>query len=85
MKLKPMKDLIYVKPVEPEYKGKLVLPESSREDASSFGEVKAIGPECEELKVGDIVIHKRVTGLEFKFEDDVMLAMHEPEVLAVAG
>lgn len=85
MRLKPMKDLIYVKVYEPGYTGLIELPKDIYDSSGSYAEVKAVGPECEELKVGDHIIHKRVTGLKFSFEDEEYMAMHEPEVLAVVG
>ena len=81
--LRPMKDLIYVKPVKPKHEGLIELPEDVYETDGSLGEVVAIGPDCEEIAVGDTVIHKRVTGLAFEYEDESLLTMHEPEVLAV--
>lgn len=78
-----MKDLIYVKPIDREQKGLIVLPPDKRDTPALQGEIMRVGPDCEDLKEGDRIIHKCVTGLKFEYEGEDYLGMHENEVLAV--
>lgn len=91
MNLRPMKDLIYVKPLVQEQTGKIiVIPADNsdtfnRDGSVSHGEVIKVGPKCETIKPGDRVIHNNTVGLEFECGGEKYITMHENEPMAVLG
>src|SRR5262249_243504 len=95
MKLKPIGDRIIVPPHESEEKtrGGIVLPDSAK-NKPQRGKVLAVGPgklnkdgsrRPVQLKEGDTILFTTWAGDEFKQQktQDVILVMHEEDVLAV--
>jgi len=92
-KLVPLGDRVVVKPKEREEvtKSGIVLPGTAQEKPQE-GEVIAVGPGRVldngtrlnvELKVGQSVLYAKYAGTEFKLEDDELLILREPDILAV--
>ena len=92
-KLVPLGDRVVVKPKQKEEvtKSGIVLPGTAQEKPQE-GEVIAVGPGRVldngtrlnvELKVGQTVLYAKYAGTEFKLEDDELLILREPDILAV--
>ena len=84
---------VVVKPKQKEEvtKSGIVLPGTAQEKPQE-GEVIAVGPGRVldngtrlnvELKVGQTVLYAKYAGTEFKLEDDELLILREPDILAV--
>src|SRR5438445_3645517 len=91
--LTPLGDRVVVKAVAQEEmtKSGIVLPGTAQEKPQE-GEVIAVGPGRVldngtrlnvELKVGQSVLYAKYAGTEFKLEDDELLILREPDILAV--
>ena len=94
-KLVPLGDRVVVRPKEKEEvtKSGIVLPGTAQEKPQE-GEVIAVGPGRVldngtrlnvELKVGQSVLYAKYAGTEFKLEDEELLILREPDVLAVVS
>jgi chaperonin GroES len=92
-KLVPLGDRVVVRPKQKEEvtKSGIVLPGTAQEKPQE-GEVIAVGPGRVldngtrlnvELKVGQTVLYSKYAGTEFKVEDEELLILREPDVLAV--
>jgi chaperonin GroES len=91
--LTPLGDRVVVRPKQKEEvtKSGIVLPGTAQEKPQE-GEVIAVGPgrvldngnRVEmELKVGQTVLYSKYAGTEFKVEDEELLILREPDVLAI--
>ena len=94
-KLVPLGDRVVLRPREKEEvtKSGIVLPDTAREKPQE-AEVIAVGPGRVldngnrvdmELKVGQIVLFAKYAGTEFKLEEEELLIVREPDVLAVVS
>jgi len=94
-KLVPLGDRVVVRPKQKEEmtKSGIVLPDTAREKPQE-GEVVAVGPgrvldngtRLEVgLKAGQTVLYAKYAGTEFKLEDEELLILREPDVLAVVS
>jgi len=92
-KLVPLGDRVVVKPKAQEEvtKSGIVLPGTIQEKPQE-GEVIAVGPGRVldngtrlnvELKVGQSVLYAKYAGTEFKLDEDELLILREPDILAV--
>jgi chaperonin GroES len=92
-KLVPLGDRVVVRPKQKEEvtKSGIVLPGTVQEKPQE-GEVIAVGPGRVldngtrlnvELKVGQSVLYAKYAGTEFKLEDEELLILREPDILAV--
>jgi chaperonin GroES len=92
-KLVPLGDRIVVRPKQKEEvtKSGIVLPGTAQEKPQE-GEVIAVGPGRVldngtrlnvELKVGQSVLYAKYAGTEFKLDDEELLILREPDILAV--
>lgn len=85
MKLKATRDLILVK-LEPK-KTELVIPDSMSDkliSEATKGEAVSVGPECKEVKVGDMVHYNNYVGNEIKDEDlkgGIFIIVQERDIL----
>jgi chaperonin GroES len=92
MKLKPLADLVIVKPAELESKTKsgIIIPDTAKEK-SQKGKVLAVGPgkmskgELVPLsvKVGDMVLYKEYGGDEIKLDSEEVMILKEEDILAI--
>ena len=96
MNLKPLRDRVVIKPIEPEEVTKtgIVIPDTARKERPQEGEVVAVGggkldekgkPMPMEIKVGDKVIYSKYGGSEIKIDDQEYLIMREEDILAIVG
>lgn len=93
MKLNPLNDRIVVEPVEQSNKTEsgLFLPENTQEKPQT-GRVLAVGVGLYQdgsrvplvVKIGDIVLFAKYSGLEIKLDGKKMLIIRESDVLAIA-
>ena len=63
----PTSKQVFVRPISEEKKGRIVIPEMSRN--SLTGEVLAIGSEIKEVKIGDIVLYDNRGFSNFRSRD----------------
>ncbi|MBE0447724.1 MAG: co-chaperone GroES [Actinobacteria bacterium] len=96
MNLKPLRDRVVIRPVEPEEvtKSGIVIPDTARKERPQEGEVVAVGggkldekgkPIPMEVKVGDRVIYSKYGGSEVKVEDQDYLILREEDILAIVS
>jgi len=96
MNLKPLRDRVVIKPMEPEEvtKSGIVIPDTARKERPQEGEVVAVGggkldekgkPIPMEVKVGDKVIYSKYGGSEIKIDEEEYLIMREEDILAVVS
>ena len=94
-KLVPLGDRVVIRPKEKEEvtKSGIFLPDTAKEKPQE-GEVVAVGPGrvldngnrvAMELKVGQSVLYAKYAGTEFKVEDEELLILREPDILAVVS
>ena len=95
MQLKPLGDHIIVEPLSSEEmtKSGIILPETAKEKPER-GTVMAAGPGKQldngqrasmDVKVGDVVVFKRYSPDEFKFENKEYLILSQSDVLAIVA
>lgn len=94
MNLKPLRDRVIVKPIEPEEvtKSGIVIPDTARKERPQEGVIVAAGdgklddsgkPIPMVVKVGDKVIYSKYGGSEIKLDDEEFLIMREEDILAI--
>jgi chaperonin GroES len=92
VKLQPLGDRLVVKPIQTEEKTKsgIYLPDTAKEKPQE-GKVIAVGPGRVaddgkripmDVEVGDIVIYAKYGGSEIKIEDEDLIILREPDILA---
>jgi chaperonin GroES len=79
MNLSPLQDCILVEPEMEKHE----LFQLLRAKQTGFGTVFAVGPDAEDIKVGDRVCFGEFIGQEFKHNGADYLVMREQHVLAV--
>lgn len=93
MQLKPLGDHLVVEPLSSEAmtKSGIILPETAKEKPER-GTVVAAGPgkllesgqrASMDVKVGDVVLFKRYSPDDFKFEDKEYLILSQSDILAI--
>jgi chaperonin GroES len=84
MKLKPLKDRVFVSYTEePETtSGGLYVPDSAKEKPQQ-GKVEAVGSEVKEIKKGDIVLFDKYSGSKVKVNDTEHLIIKEEDILGI--
>ncbi len=84
MKLKPLKDRVYISYSEEEEKtaGGLYVPETAKEKPQQ-GKVEAVGSEVKEVKVGDTVLFDKYSGSKIKVNDKAHLIVKEEDILGI--
>jgi len=82
--LKPIKSNIIVELIQKEKvtASGIVLAAADREEATR-GVVLAVGPEVEEVKVGDVILPNWNAGRKSKYEDKEFYVLPESEVVAI--
>ena len=94
-KLVPLGDRVVIRPKEKEEvtKSGIFLPDTAKEKPQE-GEVVAVGPGrvldngnrvAMELKVGQSVLYAKYAGTEFKVDEEELLILREPDILAVVS
>lgn len=79
MKMLKAKILVKSDPAEEKTKGGIVLPDKSIERPLR-GTVVSVGPECSQVREGDVVWHSKHSGRPIKLDDDEFLILTEGEV-----
>lgn len=84
MQLHPLADRIVASQMEAEAKtaSGILLPDSAKEKPL-MAEVKAVGKEVKEVKVGDKILYKQYKADEVKVGSDEFLLLKEEDVMAV--
>ncbi len=93
MKVKPIGDRVFIKPLEAEEvtKSGIVIPDTAKEKPQK-GKVLAVGTGKVldngqrvplEVKEGDIVLFAKYAGTDIKIESDDFLILNERDILAV--
>lgn len=86
MKLKPIYNRLVVKR-DPTYKldSGLIVVENTKErsDLKPEGTVLAIGHDVHDVKAGDRVVFRKMSGTDVKVDGDDLLVMTEDDVIAV--
>jgi chaperonin GroES len=93
LNLRPLGDRVVVKPLEREEvtKSGIVLPDTAKEKPQQ-GEVLAVGPGrildsgervIPDIQQGQRVLFARYAGTEFKLDQDELLILREPDILAI--
>lgn len=84
MQLHPLADRIVASQMEAEAKtaSGILLPDSAKEKPL-MAEVKAVGKEVKEVKVGDKILYKQYKADEVKVGNDELLLLKEEDVMAV--
>lgn len=82
MKLKPIKDRIFVKPEIEEKKGLIIVKDDTK---PTIGIVIAVGKEVLELSEGDRIYFGKYAGSSISVNDEDYLIMDEKEVLGIIG
>ncbi len=91
--IKPLKDRVLIKPIEPEKKspGGIIIPDSAQEKPK-YGEIIAVGNGYKDdkgsitpldVKVGDVVLFAKWGGAEVNLEGTDYLIMKESDILAI--
>lgn len=91
--MNPLDDRIIVQPVDKDEKssGGIIIPEKAREKATK-GTVLAAGPgkfldsgvrKPMDVKVGNVIIYGKYSGVELEIEDNKIVVMREADVLMV--
>ena len=87
MKVRPLGNRVLVKVLDEEEKkspGGIVLPATAKDDKSLRAEVLVIGDnEKIEVKPGDVVLVPRYGGTELKQDQEKLLIVKAPDILAV--
>jgi chaperonin GroES len=84
MKLKPLKDRVFVSYTEETEKtpGGIYVPDTAKEKPQR-GKVEAVGSEVKEIKVGDIILFDRYSGSKVKVNETEHLIIKEEDVLGI--
>jgi len=82
LKLKPIKDRIFVKPEIEEKKGLIIVKDDTK---PTIGIVIAVGKEVLELSEGDRIYFGKYAGSSISVNDEDYLIMDEKEVLGIIG
>jgi len=82
LKLKPIKDRIFVKPEIEEKKGLIIVKDDTK---PTIGIVVAVGKEVLELSEGDRIYFGKYAGSSISVNDEDYLIMDEKEVLGIIG
>ena len=76
--------LVTKKAVEQKSEGGIILPESAIEESKeTTGEIVAVGPKVEGMKVGDVVLYAEFAGTDVTLDGKDYLLMPDEDVLAI--
>jgi len=85
MKIRPLKDRIFVKQIKPDNKTKggiiMVCDEITLPDFREYGKVVAVGSEVYDAKVGDVITFGRYKRVKTHIEKEEYLVIRENDVL----
>ena len=73
----------------PEYKGRIIIPDSAKTVAPTTGTIYALGFDLQDddtnrLKVGDVVCYSKYSGVELKYDDGHrFLIVNDEDILGI--
>jgi chaperonin GroES len=81
---KPLGDRVFVKFTEEMERtaGGIYIPDAAKEKPQK-GEVKAVGKDVEEVKVGDLILFDKYAGSKINIDGDDYLIVKEDEILGI--
>jgi chaperonin GroES len=84
MKLKPLKDRVFISYTEEVEKtpGGIYVPDTAKEKPQK-GKVEAVGTEVKEVKVGDTVLFDKYSGSKVKVNEAEHLIIKEEDILGI--
>ncbi len=84
MKIRPLKNKVLLKPEEVKEQkiGKLFIPDSAQEK-KTIGDIIAVGPEVEGIKVNDQVLYSKYSGTEVELDGEKLIILEEDDVIAI--
>lgn len=79
--LRPLRNQILIKRDEPPSMtaGGLHLPEVAQPWRSNYATVRAVGPKCHSVKVGDRLVLTDLGGKEFRYEGELLAMIDETD------
>jgi chaperonin GroES len=77
--------MVYQHEKEEVTKGGLILPETDSAKAQPIADVISAGPDCKEVKTGDVVIFGTYAGTEIIVDEMKYLILKEDDILAVVS
>lgn len=84
--INPMGNRVLAKPQNKEEsisRGGVILLSGDEEGVAVTADVIAIGPECDGIKVGDLVLLSQFIGDKVEFHNEYFILVPEPIVLAI--
>ncbi|XCC45326.1 MAG: co-chaperone GroES [Candidatus Shikimatogenerans sp. Ttur] len=85
LNIKPLHDRVLIKPIEKKNKRKIIL--NNIKQKLFRGKIIAIGSGKYNfkmtVKIGDIVLYNKYSGVKIKFNNNKYLIMHESDILAI--
>lgn len=84
MKLKPLKDRVFISYTEETEKtpGGIYVPDTAKEKPQK-GKVEAVGTEVKEVKVGNTVLFDKYSGSRVKVNEQEHLIIKEEDILGI--
>ncbi len=84
MKIKPLKDRVFVKFTEETEKtaGGLYIPDSAKEKPQK-GQVEAVGSEVKDVKVGNVILFDKYSGSKINIDNNEYLIIKEEDILGI--
>jgi chaperonin GroES len=85
MNIKPLfaKVVVEAKAAEEVRASGIVIPDTASKERPQQGTVLAVGPKCESLKAGEIVLFKTYSPTEVKIDGKTYLILDEEDILGV--
>ena len=79
----PVKDMVWITPIfDPDKIGSIWVPDMAKERVDQ-GLVKHIGPDVQDLKIGDYVLFPNYSGTLVRIDGEVLIGMRERFVSAI--
>lgn len=83
--IRPMNDQVVIKrdPPQTTYASGLIIPDAHVDFRSTAGTVLAVGPKCNEVKIGDRVLLHIYGGVEHRVDGDLVGLWKEDDIFGV--
>lgn len=80
MRIKPLRDQVFLVPIEEKLDSGIVLPDTTKKENTQKGEVFAVGPDCS-IKKGDKVVFT-ASPIKVKLAETEYLVVREEDIVA---
>lgn len=81
--LEPIGDRVLIMPIAPPAQvGRIIVPDTAQAKPVR-GEIWAVGPLVNDIKVGDVVIYGKYSGVDIEQNNSEVVIMHESDVIAI--